>query len=100
MGFVSSRRCCCLSLPLRLQRGKGARGDLEARLEELIDSSPKLQDPFAEVGIPTFNLSYQDENNRSLMVKLKDMYLGACPSLAYEATHCGQADRRDGERVQ
>ena len=78
---------------------KSARGDLEARLEELIVSSPKLQDPFAEVGIPTFNLSYQDENNRSLMVKLKDMYLGACPSLAYEATHCGQADRRDGERV-
>jgi len=78
---------------------EAARDALAVRIDELIESPPELRDPFSEVGVPTFNLSYQDENNRILMAKLKDMYLGACPSLAYQAEQATEDDRRASKPI-
>jgi predicted O-linked N-acetylglucosamine transferase (SPINDLY family) len=50
---------------------------------------PSLRDPYAEVGVTAFNLSYHDTNNRDLQASLARAYLGACPSLSFEAAHCG-----------
>jgi hypothetical protein len=35
-----------------------ARLDFEQRVDALIKDPPQLVDPFCEVGVPTFNLSY------------------------------------------
>ena len=65
-----------------------ARFDFEQRVDALIKEPLQLVDPFDEVGVPTFNLSYQEHNNRDLLAKLSDMYLAACPSLEFVAPHC------------
>jgi protein O-GlcNAc transferase len=75
-----------------------ARCELTIRIENLVSSILDLQDPFEEVGVPTFNLSYQDENNRAIIENLKLMYLGACPSLSYRASHCKE-DKEDSRRI-
>jgi predicted O-linked N-acetylglucosamine transferase (SPINDLY family) len=72
-----------------------ARLDFEQRIDALIKEPPQLIDPFGEVGVPTFNLSYQDHNNRNLLAKLSDMYLAACPSLEFVAPHCADTSPRD-----
>lgn len=66
-----------------------ARGEFEQRIDTLIASPPTLKDPFEEVGVPSFNLSYQDHNNSRLLEKLSNLYLAASPSLAFTAEHCG-----------
>ena len=76
-----------------------SRCELSRRIEELISLPPVLRDPFAEVGVPTFNLSYQDENNSAMMENLKLMYLRACPSLAHRGPHCEGSGRRIGSRI-
>jgi protein O-GlcNAc transferase len=72
-----------------------SRLDFEQRVDALIEEPPQLVDPFGEVGVPTFNLSYQDHNNRDLLAKLSDMYLAACPSLEFIAPHCSNPSPRD-----
>jgi protein O-GlcNAc transferase len=75
-----------------------ARQAYERRIDALIADPPVLADPFEEVGVPSFNLSYQDANNRTLMEKLSDMYRLACPGLDYVAPHCSYVSnvRRKG----
>lgn len=77
---------------------EAARRDFEQRVDVLTKEPPKLVDPFGEVGVPTFNLSYQDHNNRDLLEKVADMYLAACPSLGYVASHCANPASVDASR--
>lgn len=74
---------------------EAARRDFEQRVDALTKEPPLFVDPFGEVGVPTFNLSYQDHNNRDLMEKLADMYLAACPGLGYVASHCANPSPLD-----
>ena len=62
-----------------------ARQGLEEKIDNLIEASLQLHDPFVEVGLPTFNLSYHDYNNKDLMEKIASLYEEACPSLAFSA---------------
>lgn len=70
----------------------------EAAIDQLITDPPTLTDPFAQVGIPSFNLSYHDTNNRDVLGKLADMYRQACPALEFVAPHCKRA-RAKGDPV-
>ncbi len=57
-------------------------------VDALADAGFSLRDPYAEVGVTTFNLSYHDTNNRDLQASLAQAYLRACPTLAFTAPHC------------
>jgi len=65
--------------------------DLAMEVDRLLQITPPLRDPYAEVGVTTFNLSYHDTNNREVQAKLAQAYLKSCPSLTYRAPHCGKA---------
>lgn len=75
------------------------RSRMSAAVNELARDPPSLQDPNAEVGVTTFNLSYHDTNNRDLQATLAQAYLTACPSLAYAAPHCAAPRRRERWKV-
>ena len=67
-----------------------ARSEFERRVDALIADPPQLDDPFSEVGVTTFALSYQNYLNRTLMEKVARMYRAICPALTYTAERLGK----------
>lgn len=88
-----------LLLPVIVETEEAMRAayrDFERRVEALRAAPPRLTDPYAQVGATIFNLSYHDACNRKVSTALADIYLSACPLLAWVAPHCA-AGRRAGE---
>ena len=48
----------------------------------------RLTDPYNEVGVTNFYLTYHEQDDRALQVAVAAMFLEACPSLAWTAPHC------------
>jgi len=78
-------------LPVIIESKKAmlkSRQQLIGNINQLLNSSLKLDDPFAEGGVTLFFLAYQGDNDRNLQLNLATLYEYACPSLLYIAPHC------------
>ncbi len=64
------------------------RAGLDERLDRLLDEDLHLTDPLREVGATNFLLAYHGLEDRGIQSKLADLYVKACPVLAFEAPHC------------
>lgn len=62
--------------------------DFEQRINALEKQQLAIEDPFAEGCLTSFYLAYQGFNGRQLQKKLANIYLQACPGLAWTAPHC------------
>lgn len=76
-----------------------ARGRMALAVDALMAAPPVLGDPYAEVGMTNFNLSYHDACNRDVQAKMARLYLSACPDLAEAAPHCTTRAPRGGRRL-
>jgi predicted O-linked N-acetylglucosamine transferase (SPINDLY family) len=72
-----------------------ARRSYAAELEELARADLHLSDPLA-IPLTSFWLAYQGQNDRELLGRLGQLFLGAAPQLAFTAAHCARAPRRPG----
>jgi len=73
------------------------RSRFESEITRLIDTPLRLTDPAKDVGCANFFLSYHGLSNRSLNIKLGELYRRACPSLLWTAPHCMAARRTSGK---
>lgn len=91
-----------LALPSLLdsrQEIEQIRARLGAEITDLSRSRLDVRDPCTEVGVTSFNLAYQGEDDRDLQERIARLHLHACPSLEYVAPHCAQSKRRANERI-
>jgi protein O-GlcNAc transferase len=63
------------------------RGQLEAKLDELLGEDLSVEDPLREVGATNFLLAYHGLDDKLIQEKIAQVHLKACPSLAFEAPH-------------
>jgi predicted O-linked N-acetylglucosamine transferase (SPINDLY family) len=93
-------RACVLS-PIAQSRERMLyeRSRYAAGLAELAGRKLSIADPAREVNSVPFYLAYQGLNDRELQHTLAQIYLRACPSLAYCAPHCdSRAARAPGDK--
>jgi protein O-GlcNAc transferase len=64
------------------------RAGLNEKLDRLLDEDLHLTDPLREVGATNFLLAYHGLEDVEVQSKLADLYVKACPDLAFEAPHC------------
>ncbi|MBT5111103.1 MAG: tetratricopeptide repeat protein, partial [Rhodospirillaceae bacterium] len=76
-----------------------ARDRFEGEIDRLSRAGVSLTDPFRDVGVTQFHLSYHDANNRDLARKMAALYRDACPMLDYTAPHCRGLRAPAGKRV-
>jgi predicted O-linked N-acetylglucosamine transferase (SPINDLY family) len=69
------------------------------RLQTLLARPPVIQDPFAQINLTSFFLSYHGMDDRLLNQTIAQLYLKSCPSLAYVAPHCRGGARRATGRL-
>ena len=75
------------------------RARLTANVARLTRNPRALVNPITEVGRTTFYLAYQGYDDRALQTAIAEMYLRACPSLRYTASHCDGGLPNVGGRV-
>jgi predicted O-linked N-acetylglucosamine transferase (SPINDLY family) len=63
------------------------RNRYEHGLEKLLDTSVTLQTPIDQLSNGSFYLAYHNQNNRSLMEKLHQLYRHHVPALTFTAPH-------------
>jgi len=75
-----------------------AEEDIENRRANLVQGIQSLQkqnltlaDPTV-VGATNFYLSYHNQDNKSIMKEITNLYSQACPQLTYQAQHCESTD--------
>lgn len=91
-----------LALPSLLdsrQEIQHVRTRLSAEIAELGRRELKVTDPSSEIGMTSFNLAYQGEDDRDLHERIASLHLHACPGLAYVAAHCARSPARADERI-
>ncbi|MBT5667927.1 MAG: tetratricopeptide repeat protein, partial [Rhodospirillaceae bacterium] len=76
-----------------------ARERFEGEIDQLSRDGVTLTDPYRDVGVTQFHLSYHDANNRDLARKISELYRDACPMLDYTAPHCRGPRAPSGKRV-
>jgi predicted O-linked N-acetylglucosamine transferase (SPINDLY family) len=64
------------------------REKLSDRIELLMKKNISLADPAKEVGTTSFYLAYHGFSNKKLQEKLANLYLHACPDLAWISPNC------------
>ena len=64
-----------------------SRGRLEEKLDALAEDDLSLEDPLREVGATNFLLAYNGLDDKAIQEKIAQVYLKACPALAFEAPH-------------
>ena len=73
------------------------RARLRAEIDELAGRALDVRDPVVDIGVTSFNLAYQGEDDRDLHERIAALHLHACPGLRYVAPHCsGWRSRREG----
>ncbi len=81
-----------LALPSMLD-SRDQIGRVRTRLREEIEALSRrplaVADPAAEVGVTSFNLAYQGEDDRDLHERIAALHVRACPGLRFVAPHCG-----------
>jgi protein O-GlcNAc transferase len=85
-------------VPRGLDEITESRDRLEAFLDEAESERPSIADPYREVGLTNFPLTYHDLANRDLARRIADFTLGACPDLGWTAPHCRRAPN-PGRRI-
>lgn len=60
----------------------------ECEVDRLLSDLGSMADPLREVGKTNFYLAYHSRNDRALQQKIANLYVQACPSLAWVAPHC------------
>lgn len=91
-----------LALPSLLdsrQEIQQIRARLSAEIAELGRRELKVSDPSREIGMTSFNLVYQGEDDRDLHERIASLHLHACPDLAYVAPHCARSPARADQRI-
>tara|TARA_B100000315_G_scaffold260599_1_gene323339 strand:+ start:5456 stop:7318 length:1863 start_codon:yes stop_codon:yes gene_type:complete len=63
------------------------RTGLESKLDELLNDDLSIEDPLREVGATNFLLAYHGLDDKAIQQKIARLYVGACPTLSYEAPH-------------
>jgi predicted O-linked N-acetylglucosamine transferase (SPINDLY family) len=71
------------------------RNSLEKSLQTLQEENLSVEDPAVDLGITNFYLAYHNQNNRSLMQSIAQLYIKVCPELAFEAQHCQTQHKTD-----
>ena len=66
---------------------------LTMAVASLLKQDLKLDSPVNEVGYANFFLAYHNQNNRKIQEDIARLYIGACPSLTFEAKHCRSENR-------
>ncbi|BAP54338.1 TPR repeat-containing protein [Thioploca ingrica] len=66
------------------------RQQFENQLDTLLASQFHLDYPEQETGVTNFYLAYHGLNDKTLQIKLAQLYEQVCPSLLYVAPHCQQ----------
>lgn len=82
---------CALALPVILdsvEQLQRARDRFDARLETLLQSDIRLDDPMRDAGVGAFHLAYHGSDDRDRYRRMAQMFLRACPALNYVAPHC------------
>ncbi len=70
----------------------------QERLGKLTEHGIRLRDPFEQVGTTNFYLAYQGLDDRELQEATAQMYLQACPELAWTAPHCADSGPSASDR--
>lgn len=63
------------------------REQLTTKLNNLLADDIAIEDPIRDVGATNFLLAYHGFNDKEIQVKISELYLKACPSLAFVAPH-------------
>ena len=66
------------------------RRTLSDNLDRLLQQPLVLEDPYRDVGTTGFYLAYHGLNDCELQQKLAKLFIHGCPSLQWQAPHCGQ----------
>jgi protein O-GlcNAc transferase len=67
-----------------------SRERFETEIDRLTRDGVSLTDPYRDVGVTQFHLSYHDANNRDLARKVATLYRNSSPLLDYTAPHCAE----------
>jgi len=73
------------------------RKQLHENISGLLSQPMAVRDPVTEIGASNFYLAYHGRNDRDLQVEFAKLYLHACPSLTYTATHCQSPKSHNGK---
>lgn len=97
---VEIRRAITVApLPSSKAEIRAVRDGMMDRVQALLARPPEIQDPLAQVNITTFFLAYHGMDDRPLNEAVAQLYLKACPSLAYVAPHSRTGARRAKGRL-
>jgi protein O-GlcNAc transferase len=72
---------------------------VEAEIARLEQQGLSIADPVRDVAKTFFQFGAQGIDDRPFLERLARLYLAACPSLAYEAAHCRNAERPHEGRI-
>jgi predicted O-linked N-acetylglucosamine transferase (SPINDLY family) len=72
------------------------RARMQQEIEALSGRPLSVDDPAADVGVTSFNLAYQGEDDRDLHQRIAALHLHACPGLQFVAPHCSGWRAREG----
>lgn len=86
-GYQVRRALLLRSIMGTAEEVRTERQQFEAEVEKLIAAGIRLTDPATEVGQTAFFLHYHGQNDRHALTRLAQLYLSACPDLAYNAPH-------------
>ncbi|MFP6711043.1 MAG: tetratricopeptide repeat protein [Rhodospirillales bacterium] len=86
-------------IPNSLDHLTAARKRIEQKIKALAGADIRLMDPANEVGATNFALSYHGEDDRHLQEQLAEIYLKACPELAYTAPHIDKPSSQDRIKI-
>jgi len=78
---------------------KQERNRLLTYLDNLLARGATFNDPINDIATSNFYLAYHGENDRSIMAKIAQFFLQACPKLHWTAPHCQNFSRITRERI-
>jgi len=91
-----------LTLPVilsSLEEIQSRRSQLIASIKELRNRNLSIDDPYVDIGVTNFYLTYHAQDNKKLLESISILHLSACPKLAYEAKHCDHEYSRKKGRI-
>ena len=76
-------------IPQSVEHIRRIRRRFLSQIQQLIDARITVEDPVCENGYTNFFLAYHGMDDLPSQRKYAELYEQACPSLLYEASHCG-----------
>ncbi len=66
------------------------RDRMSRTIAEMDGRSLSLADPYVDIGMTNFRMSYDEISNREMAQRISSFYLSLCPDLGFVADHCLQ----------